>query len=83
MTALVNDYDLENGKITVTGITIINGAQSTGAIGAVENLKSDFLVPIRFIVCNDPKIIEQIIANNNKQNEILPSDLSSNDKQQV
>ncbi|MCI8496481.1 MAG: hypothetical protein HFI74_12570 [Lachnospiraceae bacterium] len=58
LTALVNDYDLENGKITVTGITIINGAQSTGAIGAVENLKSDFLVPIRFIVCNDPKIIE-------------------------
>lgn len=83
LTALVNDYDLENGKITVTGITIINGAQSTGAIGAVENLKADFLVPIRFIVCNDPKIIEQIIANNNKQNEILPSDLRSNDKQQV
>lgn len=82
LTALVNDYDLDEGKITVTGITIINGAQSTGAIGAVENLKADFLVPIRFIVCNDPKIIEQIISNNNKQNEILPSDLRSNDTQQ-
>lgn len=40
-------------------------------------------MPIRFIVCSDPKIIEEIINNNNKQNEILPSDLRSNDKQQV
>ena len=45
--------------------TIINGAQSTGAIGAVESLKEDFLVPIRFIVCSDPKIIEEIHALKN------------------
>ena len=82
LTALVNDYELDEGEVTVKGITIINGAQSTGAIGAVENLEADFLVPIRFIVCNDPKIIEQIISNNNKQNDILPSDLRSNDTQQ-
>lgn len=86
VTALVNDYDFyeDDGTVkTVNGITIINGAQSTGAIGSVENLKKDFLVPIRFIVCSHPKIIEEIINNNNKQNEILPSDLRSNDKQQV
>lgn len=84
LTALVNDYCIGDNIIkSVKGITIINGAQSTGAIGAVETLKDDFLVPIRFIVCSDPKIIEEIINNNNKQNEILPSDLRSNDKQQV
>jgi hypothetical protein len=84
LTALVNEYDLNDGVIsTVHGITIINGAQSTGAIGAVEKIEDDFLVPIRFIVCSDPKIIDEIINNNNKQNEILPSDLRSNDKQQV
>lgn len=84
LTALVNNYHIDDNVISsVTGITIINGAQSTGAIGAVESLKEDFLVPIRFIVCNDPKIIEEIINNNNKQNEILPSDLRSNDKQQI
>ena len=43
---------------------------------------NDFFIPARFIICNDPKIIEKIINNNNKQNEILPSDLRSNDKQQ-
>lgn len=85
LTALVNDYYIDDSNIikSVTGITVINGAQSTGAIGAVEALKEDFLVPIRFIVCSDPKIIEEIINNNNKQNEILPSDLRSNDKQQI
>lgn len=84
LTALVNDYYIEDNMLkSVTGITVINGAQSTGAIGAVDFLKEDFLVPIRFIVCGDPKIIEEIINNNNKQNEILPSDLRSNDKQQI
>ena len=61
VTALVNDYCIEDNIIqSVKGITIINGAQSTGAIGAVEALKDDFLVPIRFIVCSDPKIIEEL-----------------------
>lgn len=85
LTALVNDYHIDDSNTikSVTGITVINGAQSTGAIGAVESLNKDFLVPIRFIVCSDPKIIEEIINNNNKQNEILPSDLRSNDKQQI
>ena len=84
LTALVNDYCIKSNILqSVKGITIINGAQSTGAIGDVKELNGDFLVPIRFIVCNDPKIIEEIVNNNNKQNEILPSDLRSNDKQQV
>ena len=42
----MNDYEIDDDNITkVHGITIINGAQSTGAIGAVESLKEDFLVP--------------------------------------
>ena len=85
ITALVNDYALdENTKhlISITGITVINGAQTTGAIGSLGEETKDAWVPIRFIVCRDDKIIEEIIANNNKQNEILPSDLRSNDATQ-
>ena len=84
ITALVNDYETPHeGKdsLSISGITIINGAQTTGAISSVETLK-DAWVPIRFIVCNDTSIIDDIINNNNKQNEILPSDLRSNDKTQ-
>ena len=47
LTALVNNYEIDNDNITkVHGITIINGTQSTGTIGVVERLKEDFLVPI-------------------------------------
>ncbi len=84
ITALVNNYEPNPDKDTLSihGITIINGAQTTGAIGAAKNIRDDFYVPSRFIVCNDPKVIDEIINNNNKQNEILPADLRSNDKQQ-
>lgn len=82
ITALVNDYNYASDELNITGITIINGAQTTGAISAPEQVGEDFYIPCRFIVCSDKKIIESIINNNNKQNEILPSDLRSNDKQQ-
>lgn len=84
VTALVNDfnYDEEKDELTIKGITVINGAQTTGAISAPETINDDFFIPCRFIVCSDKTIIESIINNNNKQNEILPSDLRSNDKQQ-
>lgn len=85
ITALVNNYTVtedETGKnLSISGITIINGAQTTGAISSVNKLK-DAWIPIRFIVCNDTNIIDEIINNNNKQNEILPADLRSNDKTQ-
>lgn len=82
ITALVNNYDVDDDNFIIHGITIINGAQTTGAISEAEEPKEDFYIPARFIICNDTNVIEAIINNNNKQNEILPSDLRSNDKQQ-
>ncbi len=82
ITALVNNYEVDKGKLIIHGITIINGAQTTGAISEANAPDIDFYIPGRFIVCNDSNVIEAIINNNNKQNEILPSDLRSNDKQQ-
>ena len=84
VTALVNDfnYDDDKDELKIKGITVINGAQTTGAISLPETINDDFYIPCRFIVCSDKTIIESIINNNNKQNEILPSDLRSNDRQQ-
>lgn len=82
ITALVNDYSIENDlntgeeKLTISGITIINGAQTTGAVSSVTEV-GKALIPIRFIVCEDSSIIDEIINNNNKQNEIIASDLRS------
>lgn len=84
ITALVNSFsfDAENKKLTIKGITIINGAQTTGAIASSES-KNCFYVPIRFIDCKKDIIIQNIILNNNKQNEILTSDMRSNDIMQT
>lgn len=81
VTALVNDFYYGNGELEIKEITIINGAQTTGAISAPEQVKKDFYIPCRFIVRSNKSVIEAII-DNNKQNEILPSDLRSNDRQQ-
>lgn len=80
VTALVSSYKISenNSKLTVTGITIINGAQTTGAISNAEKVDNAW-VPIRFIKCGAYSIVDEIISNNNKQNEILSSDLRSND----
>lgn len=82
ITALVNDFSFDNSlnKLKVTGISIINGAQTTGAIGILQDAPNECLkIPIRFIKCKKQNIIENIVANNNKQNEMLPSDFRSND----
>lgn len=84
ITALVYDYatpdNTDVNKLHIKGITIINGAQTTGTVGSIKDGQvGDAWIPIRFIVCTDSTIITNIVTNNNRQTEILPSDLRSND----
>jgi hypothetical protein len=84
LTALVNDFSRqeENGKtkLTISGISIVNGAQTTGAIGSLEKLpKDEGYVPIRFVKCQNQDVVLNIIRYNNSQNRIKASDFRSND----
>lgn len=80
ITALTHSYKVKNNCLICTGISIINGAQTTGSIGSLSNAPiDDLLVSIRVIECTDTETIKAIIDNNNKQNEMLPSDFRSND----
>ena len=84
ITALVHDYTITHSdncdKLQISGITIINGAQTTGTIGSINSEREiEAWIPIRFIVCTNSDIIANIVTNNNRQTEILPSDLRSND----
>lgn len=81
ITALVHNYDCEDPlKLVITGISIINGAQTTGSIGSLKTPPNENLyVALRVIRCADKPTIERIIANNNRQNEMIPSDFRSND----
>jgi hypothetical protein len=69
----------------LSGLSIINGAQTTGSIGSVDlnrhDLK-DVQVLCRIIKCTDATTISDIVKYNNTQNEITTWDQYSNDAEQ-
>ncbi|PBC03624.1 hypothetical protein CK220_13670 [Mesorhizobium sp. WSM3860] len=71
--------------VELTGISIINGAQTTGSIGSIDLKKNDIKsvnVLCRVIQCSDPETISEIVRYNNTQNEITTWDQFSNDSEQ-
>jgi hypothetical protein len=69
----------------LTGISVINGAQTTGSIGSVDIGRHDIRsvkVLCRIINCSDPETISEIVKYNNTQNEITTWDQYSNDPEQ-
>jgi hypothetical protein len=85
ITALVNDFHYENESKTlrVSGLSIVNGAQTTGAIGSLNDSPSEHMqVPIRFIKCGNPDTVASIVKYNNSQNKINAPDFRSNDQHQ-
>lgn len=75
----------ENKK--AIGISIINGAQTTGSISMVDESRVDNLVQMkvlcRVIKCENVKLIPNIVKANNTQNEITSWDRYSNDSIQI
>lgn len=86
ITLLTLGVDTSQEEATIIeGISIINGAQTTGSIGSLR--KTDQLntvkVLCRVIKCNDPNLIPRIIKANNSQNSITTWDVYSNDPVQI
>ena len=85
ITALVNGLSFKTLKagslrLKLDGISIVNGAQTTGAIGSLpERPDESLLVPIRFIWTNSRSRVENIIRFNNSQNKVSASDFRSSD----
>jgi hypothetical protein len=81
VTILTNSFSMEASIINVRGLSIINGAQTTGVLGEATRASAQrALVPCRFVECSDGATIEKIISCNNTQNAIRSFDLRSNDK---
>ncbi len=83
ITCIVNDFSTEdnNGEnitVTINGISIVNGAQTTGAISELLSAPENAYVPIRFVKCQND-IIDNIIECNNTQNSIKSADFRSRD----
>lgn len=85
ITALVHGYQIHDGNsVTINGIAIVNGAQTTGALGNVSSNSIDEVkVLARFIHCNDADTVRDIIRYNNRQNPTEASDFRSNDRIQT
>lgn len=85
ITALVHDFNLDEEsdnqkKLVLQGISIVNGAQTTGAIGSLKTQpNSKAIVQARFVKCTSIDTIKHIIEYNNRQNPIEASDFRSND----
>lgn len=81
VTALVNDFDFDGNTLTIKGISIVNGAQTTGALGSLSTeLDQKVKVPLRLIKCQDEHIIASIVKYNNSQNKVNAPDFRSNDQ---
>ncbi len=82
ITAITNkiDYDTEKKELIISGISIVNGAQTTGAIASIkDNVSDDLKIPIRIIECKNQETIKEIVRFNNSQNKLEAPDFRSND----
>jgi AIPR protein len=89
LTVLVHSYvadgprDDGTWRLIVTGLGIVNGAQTTGSIGTLADGTVDGLdaaeVLTRFVVCEDEEVLADIIRFNNTQNKVEAADFRSKD----
>lgn len=77
-------FDKSNNTLHIHGVSVVNGAQTTGAIHTAgrDNAKNVSTLA-RFITVDDPAMIPMIVAGNNTQNSIVAWDRRSNDPTQI
>lgn len=85
ITALVLDYELGKRsrvgrKLKINGISIVNGAQTTGSIANLDEAPAaDLQVAIRFVKASNDPIVANIVRFNNSQNKLQAADFRSTD----
>jgi hypothetical protein len=84
ITVLTHEFkEIEKGKekeLHIKGISIINGAQTTGVVGNLDSPPDNSAnILVRFITCKNNDIVYNIVRYNNSQNKITAADFRSND----
>jgi hypothetical protein len=85
ITVLTNSFEesIVRGKkyLIIRGISIVNGAQTTGSIGSLKKAPdASARVPARFVQTPNADLIYDIIQYNNSQNKVTASDFRSTDR---
>lgn len=80
VTILTKGFECKDQTVVATGVSVINGDQTTGVLGnAPREQAAACRVPCRFIKCGNADVVNEIIENNNTQNAIKAFDIRSND----
>lgn len=81
LTILVNELQHfpEKEELHIQGISIVNGAQTTGALGSLATVNKNAFVQIRFVKCHKKDVVNKIIKYNNSQNQVEAPDFRSGD----
>lgn len=81
ITILTTKIEEKDKGAVLTGMSIINGAQTTGSLGIIPSSVdlSDVFILTRIIECSNPETIGDIVKFNNTQNKITAWDTFSND----
>lgn len=87
ITVLTHSYSIESKGskrlLRLKGASIVNGAQTTGALGSLNKAPdANVLVPARFVSTSDTELVYSIIQYNNSQNKVTASDFRSTDRTQ-
>jgi hypothetical protein len=90
ITVLVHSYTVteveDKVQLELSGLGIVNGAQTTGTISSLDESSGDALaqskVMTRFVKCDDPEVLADIVKYNNTQNKIEAADFRSKDATQ-
>ncbi|MFP1778759.1 AIPR family protein [Lonsdalea quercina] len=83
LTVLTHSYTIGDKSVLIQGLSIVNGAQTTGAIGSLKKLPDEkAMVQARFIAVDSSSeyLIDNIIRYNNSQNKVEAADFRSTDK---
>ncbi|NRN13446.1 MULTISPECIES: AIPR family protein [Serratia] len=83
LTVLTHAYTVGDKSVLIQGLSIVNGAQTTGAIGSLKKLPDEkAMVQARFIAVDSSSeyLIDNIIRYNNSQNKVEAADFRSTDK---
>jgi len=85
ITLLTNEIATDGTRLRLSGVSVINGAQTTGSLrtAADEGSVAGARVPFRAIECRDPGLVLRIIRYNNLQNPVTAWDRRSIDPLQL
>lgn len=85
ITVLTHQFEVAEIKgrkqLILKGASIVNGAQTTGALGSLSKAPDPAAtVPARFVQTGSADIVYDIIQYNNSQNKVTASDFRSTDR---